>query len=436
MDDDTREVEPQARFRTAQDPSYRYQDARQEYRSEQLILSDRERFLLAQRLAADTPAAPIPGGNAVRGARKIILDTDIGTDIDDALALLLILHSRPEEVALLGITTVYGHSHLRARVAELIVRAFSPQPGGLLPLPIIAGESTPLGTHHPVWHTGTEGEGVLSPEEIEVLKRRSDFVVDNGLPPVPVPRYEDAAAGGRHDAARWIVEQVRAHPGEVTLVCIGALSNIAVALQMDPAIARQVSRIVLMGTGSRLGAQPDCLRHLPFRPPRDPIVPGAGVPWLHYPNINLVGDTLAALRVFESNIPIDVVGHVVTSQLWWGAPDDSTSEACRALRSATAPAESTVVGRLLDVWLQYRTAIFGRRIDGTCPHDPLTVSEAIHPGRFIEFTAPGHLMIHEWAAFGTFVCVPGGPHRLARSVAVRPFLDYLSARLAPATRSR
>jgi hypothetical protein len=53
---------------------------------------------------------------------------------------------------------------------------------------------------------------------------------------------------------------------------------------------------------------------------REPVSPGAGVPWLHYPNLNHVGDTLAAIRVFESGIPVDVVGHAVTSQLWWAPP--------------------------------------------------------------------------------------------------------------------
>jgi len=182
-----------------------------------------------------------------------------------------------------------------------------------------------------------------------------------------------------------------------------------------------------------MAALPECLRDLAaskLRPPREPVSPGAGVPWLHYPNLNLVGDTLAAIRVFESGIPVDVVGHAVTSQLWWGAPDEATSGACRALREAKEGA-AAVVGKLLDVWLRYRTAIFGRPVGGTCPHDPLAVTEASYPGRFLELSAPGHLIVHEWAAFATFVCGEGGPHRLATSVRARAFLDFLSGRLVP-----
>ncbi|MGC4115142.1 MAG: nucleoside hydrolase [Myxococcales bacterium] len=319
----------------------------------------------------------------------------------------------------MGVTTVYGHSHLRAAVAQKVVGAWAARLGRPAPK-VVAGESTPLGTHMPVWHTGFEGHEILPPEEVAALMRRSDFVVENGLAP-----------GTRHDAARFIVEQVRARPGEVTLACIGALSNVATALRLDPGIAPLVRRIVFMGTGSRLRAAPDGLSRLPMAGPKEPVVPGRGVPWLHYPNLNIVGDTLAAVRVFESGIPVDVVGDTVTNQLWWGAPDEASASECRALREAREPAESAVVGQLLDVWLRYRTVIFGRPVAGTCPHDPLTVAEAIYPRRFLQFSAPGHLLVHEWAGFSTFVCGAGGPHRLARTVDAGGFLELLGRRLVP-----
>jgi purine nucleosidase len=426
--------EPQGRFRTAQDPTYRYRDVRMPYRSETMAVSSRELELLDQRLAADLAAGPRPRRSvppAPATLRRIILDTDLGTDVDDALALLLLLHLPAQDLELLGVTTVYGHSHLRARVAEEILRAFARERGASAPIPVRAGESTPLGTHFPVWHTGTEGLGALASEEIARLLRRSDFDVASGLLLAPIPRYEDVEPGGRHEAARWIVEQIRKFPDEVTLVCIGALTNVAVALRIDPGIAALIPRVVLMGTGSRLRDQPRCLARFPFPEARAPIAAGAGMPWVHYPNINLIGDTLAALEVFESGVPIDVIGHEVTGQLWWGAPDAASSAACQALRDAAAPAESAVVARLLDVWLRYRSMIFGHRVNGTCPHDPLTVAEAVYPGRFVEFSEPGCLMVHEWAAFGTFACVPGGKHRMARSVGARPFLDFLSRHLAP-----
>ena len=62
---------------------------------------------------------------------------------------------------------------------------------------------------------------------------------------------------------------------------------------------------------------------------------------------------------------------------------------------------------------------------------PLTVAEAVYHGRFVEYTAPGHLLVHEWAAFATFVCGEGGPHRLGRTVRAEPFVRFLTEHLMP-----
>jgi hypothetical protein len=221
----------------------------------------------------------------------------------------------------------------------------------------------------------------------------------------------------------------------------------------------------------------------------------------HYPNHNISSDTLAAVRVFATEgLRIDVINDAVTNKIWW------TGDPCLALMNvralaprwrclvvmiwivydtlqATAPPESEVVGRLLKTWLFYRSAIFYREVRGTCPHDALTVAEAIYPGahwnpavcarntspliacayvrscvcsdRFVQY-ARGHLMIHEWyahdhtkrgcdksgfvefssgalvctrhirAGFSTFVLDEGGPHRIGVTVAAPEFLEFLS----------
>jgi hypothetical protein len=135
---------------------------------------------------------------------------------------------------------------------------------------------------------------------------------------------------------------------------------------------------------------------------------------------------------------VDVIPHTVTGQLWWGRAyaDDmeeapGSHEACEALLQARAPAESVLTGRLLEAWLQYRSMIFRRQVRGTCPHDALTVAEAVYPGVFVGQGPRGHLLIHEWAGFGTFVCDPAGPHRLAATVDADPFLRLLTAALRP-----
>jgi len=428
-----RRSDAQRDFRTAQDPTYAYADIRVPYRSETLRVSKCETERLRDWLSVESGARsgtsgipPVPP-DAKRRPRKIILDTDIGTDVDDALALLLLLELPRDDVELLGITTVYGYSHVRAAVAERILRAFEEERGCRQPISILAGESTPLGTHRPVWHTGTEGAGVLAEGEVKSLQAHADFVVANGRAIVPVTTA--AAEAGRHAAARWIAEQTWRWPGAVTVVSIGQLTNLAVALLADPAMKDRVERVVHMAVGDRM--------HVPLN---DLPCPGAEAAWFHHSNHNVSGDTLAAMRVYGSGMRIDVVPHAVTDQLWWGETPSAWRadgvlaagrDACRALLDATRPRHAAAVGALLKVWLDYRSGIFGIPICGTCPHDALTVAEAVYPGRFLDLSAPGHLMIHEWAGFATFVPAPRGPHRLATGVRARGFLEFLSETMPP-----
>lgn len=414
--------------RTAQDPSYPHKDVRCGYRSEQLEVTPDEAARLAAWLAADqaADAAPPRVDPPVRRPLPLLLDTDIGTDVDDALALLMLLHLPPEDVELLGVTTVYGHAPLRAAVAERVVRAFAAE-RGRRPVPVVTGECTPLGTHRPVWHTGTEGLGVLREAELTALMDEADFL------PGRAPR--------EWPAARFLVDETARRPGEVTLVCVGPLTNLARALALDPTLPARLPRVVVMGLGGRHRAPH--APGVPFAPPADPITPGRGLAYGFYPNHNLSADTLAAARVFASDLRIDVVDDHVTTQLWWGRgfddddPDEDpeAASACLELLDAEAPPEAVVVGRLLREWLTYRSTIFRQQVRGTCPHDALAVAEAVYPGRFVQPTPRGHLLVHAWAAFGTFVCAPAGPHRLGATVRRDEFLRFLTGHLRP-TRAR
>lgn len=106
------------------------------------------------------------------GDVKIIFDTDLGSYIDDALALLMLTHhnphhqqhaqpqqaqhhswdSHPRKVELLGVTTVYGNTHLRAAVAR---KSLPPELSDTCP--VIAGIGTPIRSPSKVWHCGKEG---------------------------------------------------------------------------------------------------------------------------------------------------------------------------------------------------------------------------------------------------------------------------------------
>ena len=88
---------------------------------------------------------------------KLIIDTDIGTDCDDVLALLTCLNIPSTDVDLLGITTCYHPTLLRKHVAQSILRAAG---GRFAHIPVLAGPSRLCGTHRSFFHNGNEGEGL------------------------------------------------------------------------------------------------------------------------------------------------------------------------------------------------------------------------------------------------------------------------------------
>lgn len=146
--------------------------------------------------------------------RRIILDTDIATDVDDALALALLLGS--PEVELAGITTVYGDTLLRARLAQRLIRLSGARPG----IPVIPGRSATI-SGRPVWWPGHEGKLHADLDEEQVDDDR--------------------------DAIDWLVETVRANPGEFDLVAIGPLTNVAAAVAADPGFAENLRSLTIMG---------------------------------------------------------------------------------------------------------------------------------------------------------------------------------------------
>ena len=116
--------------------------------------------------AAEGATSSEHGGEGVR-AQSIVLDTDIGTDVDDILALAVILGS--PELSLAGVTTVYGDVLLRARMAARAIRSA----GAPIP-PIVPGRSTTL-SGRPVWWPGHEGKLMLNLES-ESIDDGSDAI--------------------------------------------------------------------------------------------------------------------------------------------------------------------------------------------------------------------------------------------------------------------
>jgi purine nucleosidase len=143
---------------------------------------------------------------------KVLLDTDIGTDVDDAVALAYLL-SHPD-CDLLGITTVTGEVEKRASLASVLCRA--------------AGRDIPIypGADHPM--LGEQRQPLA--QQAAVLPRW--------------PHQTDFPAG---QAVEFLANTIRAHPGEVTLLTIGPLTNAGLLFSQHPDVAELLAGLVMMG---------------------------------------------------------------------------------------------------------------------------------------------------------------------------------------------
>jgi purine nucleosidase len=168
-----------------------------------------KRFFFFALLAASLPLAADLRAQSASPAKTspqlVILDTDIGDDIDDAFALALVLRS--PELHVVGITTEFGDTELRARLVDRYLAAV-----GRTDIPVMAGVATDATNHF---------------------------------------TQADYARGGpdhRHGkGVDFLLAQIRAHPGQITLIAIGPLFNVQAAIERDPATFRQLKRVVIMG---------------------------------------------------------------------------------------------------------------------------------------------------------------------------------------------
>ncbi len=143
----------------------------------------------------------------------ILFDTDIGSDIDDAVALAYLL--REPRCELVGITTVTGQPQVRARLADALCRA-----AGRTDVPI---------------HSGIEQPFLIEQRQQEspqgaVLSRwphREEFPANTAVP--------------------FMQEVIRSRPGEITLLAVGPFTNVGVLFAMDPEIPTLLKRLVVMG---------------------------------------------------------------------------------------------------------------------------------------------------------------------------------------------
>ena len=192
--------------------------------------------------------------------KKIIIDTDPG--VDDTMAIFFALCS--PELEVVGLTTIFGNVH------------------------------TALGTKNALRLLEIAGR-----EDIPVAHGADDALTQPFEGPVPFVHGADGQgdinlpdpAGKAVDisAAQFIVEQVRANPGAITLVPVGPLTNIALALRLEPRIAEWVDEVVLMGGNA--------------------LVPGNASP---AGEANIRNDPEAADLVFGADWQVTMVGLDVT----------------------------------------------------------------------------------------------------------------------------
>ncbi len=243
---------------------------------------------------------------------RVILDTDIGTDVDDCLALALILSS--PELELLGVTCVYGDVHLRARMAVKLLRL-----RGAEGVPVCAGVGRPLLGRRPVYWAGHEGQGLLGPE-------------DAALAPAP------------EHAVDFLVRTVRANPGQVHLIAIGPLSNIALAFLREPTLPRELAHLTIMGGAIR----------------------GPGGFHLPYAEHNIRSDPEAAHIVLSAGAPTTLVPLDVTTRV------RIRPAGVARIRAGGTPFHEAVA-RQVELYPPFRERGF------TYLHDPLAVATVIRP---------------------------------------------------------
>jgi purine nucleosidase len=211
-------------------------------------------FFLFLACAIGRVAVASPQNSAVSppiAPEKIIIDSDIGDDIDDAFALALALHS--PELQILGVTTTFGDTQTRAKLVDRFLGEV-----GREDIPVAVGTPTPPKT---------------------AFTQR------------PYAEGGHFARATHPDAVTFIFDQIRRYPGEITLIAIGPLVNVGAMIDKDPQTFRKLKRVVLMGGSVERG-----YGDADYSPPTPPQAE-----W------NIVNDIPSAQKLFQSGVPLYVM---------------------------------------------------------------------------------------------------------------------------------
>ena len=283
---------------------------------------------------------------------KILLDTDIGTDVDDAVCLAYLL-CHPD-CELLGITTVTGEAEKRASLASVLCQA--------------AGKDIPIypGADHPL--QGEQRQRIA--QEAAVL-----------------PRWPHGTDFPKGQAVDFLAEMIRAHPGEVTLLTIGPLTNVGWLFSQQPDVAKLLAGLVIMG-GNFDEAGPEAGR----------------IEW------NVAGDPQASEIVYRTHVRLHrSLGLNVTQQVMMSADE--------VRKKFTAPLLRPVLD-MAEIWFAgfYPLITF---------HDPLAAATLFDDG--LCTYQQGRVVLGNGDKPGTTIWQPGGPdapHQVAITVDVARYFEH------------
>lgn len=243
---------------------------------------------------------------------RIIIDTDIGSDVDDAMALALAMRS--PELLIEGVTTVYGDVEVRAQLAAELLYL-----GNRSDVKVYKGLEKTILQNREVWWAGHEGDGVLdSGKNYQIEKMH---------------------------AVDFIIETIMENPGEITLVPIGPLTNIAAAIIREPKVAKNVKQIIMMAGVTRLGDN------------------ALSLPYIEH---NIKCDPEAAYVVFGSVAPITMVGLDVTMKVLIDNDDKNKLE-------ESGDPLNLALAKLIETWFDFT------KKDHSAMHDPLAIALLLDP---------------------------------------------------------
>jgi purine nucleosidase len=283
---------------------------------------------------------------------KILLDTDIGTDVDDAVCLAYLL-SHPD-CELLGITTVTGEAEKRASLASVLCQAAGKD------VPIYPGADSPM--------RGEQRQPVAQQA-------------------TALPRWPHESHFPKNQAVEFMAETIRSHPGEVTLLAVGPLTNAGMLFTAHPDVPGLLAGLVMMGgnfdeSGTEAGR----------------------VEW------NVAGDPLASEITYKAPVRLHrSLGLNVTQQVMMSADEVREKFAAPLLRPVLDMAEIWFAGF-------YPSITF---------HDPLAAATIFQPD--LCSYQQGTVQLDTTDKPGMTIWQPGGPnapHQVAKTVDATRYFEH------------